>query len=842
MPSSATPTSKVSPTTTFTLGNPLPNRAVGSLVLNGSNELDLNVTSLSAIVWTGSGSQFWNTTDTNWYVQSGGSSDTTQYIDSPGDSVIFDDSAAPNTSVVINGADVHPTNVTFNNSSSTYTISGTNAIAGSTGLSLTGTGTVILTNSNTFTGVTSIGAGATLQLGNGTSGNDGSIANTSGITDNGTLIYDLFGSQIYHGIIGGASGTLRVNGPGTVILTNASTYGGGTTINAGTLQLGTGTSGNDGTVAGAISIASNASLVFDYFGSPTVANAITGIGSVTKIGAGTVMLTNTGNTFSGGLNVSGGTVQVAAAGFGASGSNVGVLGSGTIRVNSTGTLELSPSGTTNVYNTVNPVVLNGGLIYANHGVEHLTGSTLTVTAVTGGTLQNQYSDEPFYIDDQIIGTGPLALTNISGADGNSVIHITNPNNTYSGTVTVNGTSGAGLQLSVDDNNALASATVNVNGTASNGSTLLFTTTAPNFGALSGNGNIAVGSGVVLTVGGNNTSTLYSGQLSGAGGLTQNGTGTLTLTGAGGPMTIGTLTVANGIVAMTVNNIVTGTNLVVNSPGIFNQTSGGGEIFGNLNGNGTINFTGNLLYSTGGNFSGTYNGAAGYTKLNAGTQVMSGLNTYTGVTLISGGILSTGSAGSLANGGTPSSIGESSDAAANLVLDGATLQYASAGLAESTNRLFTVTLNGGTLDASGTNAVTFAGNGVGAANAIAYTGTGAHSLTLTGTSTAVNTFAPIIADSTGGSTNLSKTGPGTWALSNANTYTGATAINAGTLRVTNTTGSATGTGPVNVQASGVLGGGAGGTTGMIGGPVTINGSADWRPMDSLELPAPARSRT
>ncbi len=794
-------------TSQFTLGTPLPNRASGSLILNPSNanELDLDVTAVSSIVWTGNGSHFWNTTDTNWYVQTGGPTATTQYIDSPADSVIFDDSAAPNNGVVINGADVHPTSVTFNNSSSTYTVSGTNAIAGSTGLSLTGTGpgAVILTNVNTFTGATSIDAGATLQLGNGTVGNDGSIANTSGITDNGTLIYDLFSSETYSGIIGGL-GTLQVNGPGTLILTNASNFGGGTTINAGTLQLGNGTSGNDGSLTGAISIATNASLVFDYFGSPTVANTITGMGSVTKIGPGTVMLNNTGSTFSGGLNINNGAVQVVAGGFGANGSNIGDLGSGIITVNSTGTLELSPGGTTNVYNTVNPVVLNGGLIFANDGIEHLTGSTLTVTAITGGTLQNQYSDKPFYIDDQIVGNGPLALTNISGADGNSVIHITNNTNTYSGTVTVNGTSGAGLQLSVDADNALASATVNVNGTASNGSTLLFTTAAPTFGGLSGNGNFAVGMGVNLTVGGNNLQSSYSGNLSGAGGITKAGTNTLILTGAAGSVTIGTLTVNNGTLTLANNNMITGTNLVVNAPGVLTQPSAAGEIFGNLNGNGTINFTGNVLFSTGGVFSGTYNGAASYDKLQAGTQIMSGANTYTGTTQISGGILSTGPTGTLANGGIASSVGESSNAAANLIIGGGTLQDASTGAAESTDRLFTVTVGGATLDASGTNPVTFAGNGVGAANAIAYSGTGPYSLTLTGTNAGANTLAPIIGDGAGGSTSLSMTGAGAWVLTNTNTYSGATTVTQGTLQIGNgSSGLANTTSGFTVGATGNL---------------------------------------
>src|SRR5207244_7330779 len=66
--------------------------------------------------------------------------------------------------------------------------------------------------------------------------------------------------------------------------------------------------------------------------------------------------------------------------------------------------------------------------------------------------------------------------------------------------------------------------------------------------------------------------------------------------------------------------------------------------------------------------------------------------------------------------------------------------------------------------------------------------------------------------TGGS--LTKAGSGKLSLTNANTYTGGTTITRGTLLVKNTTGSATGTGAVQVNA-GTLGG-----TGKITGAVTI----------------------
>ena len=179
----------------FTLPSALPNRATGYLVVNPSNpnELDLDVTGLASIVWAASSATSgWNTTSPNWVVQN--SSVFTSYID-PTDSVILDDSAGTAEgltalTVVIGPANVSPNSVIFNNNSVTYSLSGSNGITGKTGLSLTGTGTVILMTSNSYTGPTTIGLGATLQLGNGSPGNDGNIVSTSGIADNGTLIYN----------------------------------------------------------------------------------------------------------------------------------------------------------------------------------------------------------------------------------------------------------------------------------------------------------------------------------------------------------------------------------------------------------------------------------------------------------------------------------------------------------------------------------------------------------------------------------------------------------------------------------------------------------------------------
>jgi autotransporter-associated beta strand protein len=155
---------------------------------------------------------------------------------------------------------------------------------------------------------------------------------------------------------------------------------------------------------------------------------------------------------------------------------------------------------------------------------------------------------------------------------------------------------------------------------------------------------------------------------------------------------------------------------------------------------------------------------------------------------------------LANGGLASSIGQSGNAPANLVLDGGTLQYASTGAAAGTDRLFTLTINGGALDASGSDSWSVNGNGAGAANAIAFAGSGARTLTLTGSNPGANLFAPILGDAGAGQpTALTKAGAGRWTVSNANPYSGATTVFAGTLEIS---GSISGTSAVVVR-NGVL---------------------------------------
>ena len=200
-----------------------------------------------------------------------------------------------------------------------------------------GSGRLIFTNANTYLGGTVL-TGGTLQLGDGTNGHDGSVAANGDITDDSALVYDLYGAQTYTGIISGF-GNLTKLGNGTLTLQAANTLSGQTTVSSGTLILANGNALQNSTVApsggsvtfsssdstftfggltgsGNISLSNTATLVpfvldvGNNNGSTTYSGVLSGTGSLTKVGTGTLALGGN-NTYSGSTTVSGGMLEFA---------------------------------------------------------------------------------------------------------------------------------------------------------------------------------------------------------------------------------------------------------------------------------------------------------------------------------------------------------------------------------------------------------------------------------------------------------------------------------------------------------------------------------------------------
>jgi len=186
--------------------------------------------------------------------------------------------------------------LTFNRSD-TWAVS--NAISGAGTVTQFGSGTVILTGANSYSGTTTISAGA-LQVGNG--GTTGTLG-TGGVIDNAALVFNRSDSQTVAGAISG-TGTLTQSGSGTTILTGANSYAGMTTIAAGTLQVGNG--GSTGTL-GSGAVVDNANLSYARSAATTIANDITGTGNVSAIITGASSHLTVDHT----INLTGGTVNLA---------------------------------------------------------------------------------------------------------------------------------------------------------------------------------------------------------------------------------------------------------------------------------------------------------------------------------------------------------------------------------------------------------------------------------------------------------------------------------------------------------------------------------------------------
>jgi outer membrane autotransporter protein len=258
-----------------------------------------------------------------------------------------------------------------------------NLISGLGNLQQLGSNTLTLTANNTYTGTTTINSNGTIQVGNGgTTGTLGSGA----VINNGALAFNRSDTLTVSNTISGA-GSLTNAGSGTTILMANNTYSGLTVIANGTLQVGNG--GSTGSL-GTNQVLNHGALAFNRSNDLTVANLISGSGSVTHAGTGTVTLSGT-NTYGGGTTVNnGGTLQL---------RNSSAAGTGDLNLNN-GRLRADPA-------------LTGGL-EIKVGGNYAQGADGTLELGIGGSLaaSNQF--------DRITAAGTATL------DG--TLHLTSFNN------------------------------------------------------------------------------------------------------------------------------------------------------------------------------------------------------------------------------------------------------------------------------------------------------------------------------------------------------------------------------------------------------------------------------
>jgi fibronectin-binding autotransporter adhesin len=703
------------------------------------------------------------------------------------------------------------------NASSSYTgtiVNGTGTVS----LGKIGTGILTLSGANTYTGGTTISAGAISisadnQIGSSTTGtlvlNGGALNTTANLTLSATrgiavgptsgsgsgILAPATGTTLtYGGIIAnngsGTGGLTKSATTGTLVLSGANTYSGDTSILGGTLQLGNIAAIPSGTGKGNLALASGTTLDLNNL-SPTV-NGLSGSGTITNSLTAAVTLTTGGNnatsTFSGIVQDGNGTTSLTKIGTGTL-TLSGVSAYTGLTTISSGTLQLGiasalPSGLGK-----GNLVLNGALDLNgfSNTLNGLSGSgTVTNSSTTAATLTAGAADQTSTFSGNLQnGIGSTAL--IKTGTGTLTL---SGNNTFSGATTISAGTlamGSATGLSANSTLTIASAgTLDVNGFSITMDGLLGTGTINNNGATPS----------TLTTGAGNASTQFDGVIANGTNtiaLTKTGTGTLTLTGVN--TYSGTTTIANGTVSVANpgigGNLGTATTPIIlgdstnkgtlaytaNADLLFTRgfdvNAGGGQMNITSPGKtltlqtGAITTTGTFTVGGAGNavVSSVISGSGGFTKANTGSLILSGANTYTGDTTISTGTLQLGTATAI-----PSGTGKG-----NVIVNG-TLDLNN----------FAVTLNG--LSGSGT--VT---NTLGSPIA----------LTLGGNNASAN-FSGTLQDGAG-TTSLIKIGTGTQTLSGINTFSGDTTLSTGTLKIGNNAAlpSGSGKGNLTLAAAGIL---------------------------------------
>lgn len=340
------------------------------------------------------------------------------------------------------------------------------------------------------------------------------------------------------------------------------------------------------------------------------------------------------------------------------------------------------------------------------------------------------------------------------------------------------------------------------------------------------GTIEVAAGRVLTL---SAALATTGTNSTTQTLTKTGSGILALTSAfGGTYRSQNLNVQGGVLRLQHggNSLSQETILAISAGAFVDASWDDGENMGGISGAGT--FVGRNAFTAGGGI--TLFAASNFSgKITAGTN---GIVNGSAVELAASDLTQTGADSRrtdfhVTNGVTVSLTGATSDFAGRVFVDSGTLNFANVVNRGVTGISALGLGNIATTPVTAGSDISL-GSGGNAAN-LNYTGTTANStdrtiningtgaLSIGVTDAAGKLTLTGLISSTATPTSLSKTGPGTLELTNANTYLGPTIVADGTLLANNTTGSATDGGNVTVNAAGTFGG-----TGAITGSVTVDG--------------------